>query len=104
MSSSDPASGLGARVSIRGAGVREGAAPTSATSRADAAQSTRLEERMTVNEEIVEQAEEAPDTGASSTGSPPGFSSEELTTLLSLMKDSDSVELKLTLPETQQRS
>src|SRR3954447_19470014 len=59
---------------------------------------------MIVNEEIVEQAEEARDTGASSTKSPPGFSSEELTTLLSLMKDSDSVELKLTLPETQQRS
>ena len=35
---------------------------------------------------------------------PPTFSSEELTQLLSLIKDSDSVELKLTVPESDQRS
>jgi hypothetical protein len=36
--------------------------------------------------------------------SPPTFSNEELTQLLSLIKDSDSVELKLTVPESDQRS
>ena len=35
---------------------------------------------------------------------PPTFSSEELTQLLSLIKDSDSVELKLTVPDSDQRS
>jgi hypothetical protein len=35
---------------------------------------------------------------------PPTFSGEELTQLLALIKDSDSVELKLTVPETDQRS
>jgi hypothetical protein len=35
---------------------------------------------------------------------PPTFSSEELTHLLSLIKDSDSVELKLTVPDSDQRS
>jgi hypothetical protein len=35
---------------------------------------------------------------------PPTFSSEELTQLLSLIKDSDSVELKLTVPESDHRS
>ena len=35
---------------------------------------------------------------------PPTFSGEELTKLLALIKDSDSVELKLTVPETDQRS
>ena len=36
--------------------------------------------------------------------SPPTFSTEQLTQLLSLTKDSDSVELKLTVPESDQRS
>ena len=35
---------------------------------------------------------------------PPTFSSEELAQLLSLIKDSDSVELKLTVPDSDQRS
>jgi hypothetical protein len=35
---------------------------------------------------------------------PPSFSGEELAQLLSLIKDSDSVELKLTVPESDQRS
>jgi len=35
---------------------------------------------------------------------PPTFSSEELTQLLSLIKESDSVELKLTVPDSDQRS
>src|SRR3954470_19826842 len=38
------------------------------------------------------------------TAAPVGFSGEELTTLLGLMKESDSVELKLTVPESHQRS
>jgi hypothetical protein len=35
---------------------------------------------------------------------PPTFSSEQLTQILSLIKDSDSVELKFTVPESDQRS
>ena len=34
----------------------------------------------------------------------PAFSGEELTRLLALIKESDSVELKLTVPESDQRS
>jgi len=40
---------------------------------------------------------------ASATG-PAGFTAEQLTELLGLMRDSDSVELKLTVPEPNQRS
>ena len=38
------------------------------------------------------------------TTSPPIFSGEQLTQLLALIKDADSVELKLTVPESDQRS
>src|SRR4051795_3485592 len=38
------------------------------------------------------------------TATPVGFSGEELTQLLGLIKESDSVELKLTVPESHQRS
>jgi hypothetical protein len=38
------------------------------------------------------------------TTNPPTFSGEDLTKLLSLIKEADSVELKLTVPETDQRS
>jgi hypothetical protein len=38
------------------------------------------------------------------TTSPPTFSGEELTQLLGLIKEADSVELKLTVPESDQRS
>jgi hypothetical protein len=38
------------------------------------------------------------------TTSPPTFSGEQLTQLLALIKDADSVELKLTVPESDQRS
>jgi hypothetical protein len=38
------------------------------------------------------------------TTAPPPFSGEELTALLALIKESDSVELKLTVPESHQRS
>ena len=41
---------------------------------------------------------------SAATTMPPTFSGEELTQLLALIKDSDSVELKLTVPETDQRS
>lgn len=41
---------------------------------------------------------------AASTAPPPTFSSEDIARLLALIKDSDSVELKLTVPESQQRS
>ena len=38
------------------------------------------------------------------TTNPPTFSGEDLTKLLALIKEADSVELKLTVPETDQRS
>ena len=41
---------------------------------------------------------------SATTTSPPTFSGEELTQLLALIKEADSVELKLTVPETDQRS
>ncbi len=41
---------------------------------------------------------------STSTTTPPTFSGEELAELLALIKDSDSVELKLTVPESDQRS
>src|SRR3982751_5998111 len=61
---------------------------------------------MTINEEIVEHAEEPADSGASDADAkaPPAFSTDEIAKLLVLIKDSDSVELKLTVPETHQRS
>jgi hypothetical protein len=59
---------------------------------------------MTVDEEIVEQADAQAANGVASDESPPGFSSAEIAQLLALIKDSDSVELKLTVPETHQRS
>ncbi len=59
---------------------------------------------MTTDGESDERAEAAVDKGASKAKSPPGFSSAEIAELLTLIKDSDSVELKLTVPETHQRS
>ena len=41
---------------------------------------------------------------STSASTSPSFSGEELTRLLALIKESDSVELKLTVPETDQRS
>ena len=41
---------------------------------------------------------------SSTTAAPATFSSEELTKLLALIKEADSVELKLTVPESDQRS
>src|SRR5262249_45534024 len=41
---------------------------------------------------------------ATSAKTPPGFSDEQLAELLELIKDSDSVELKLTIPEAEHRS
>jgi len=41
---------------------------------------------------------------SSATTSPSGFSNEEVVRLLDLLKDADSVELKLTVPEPNQRS
>jgi len=38
------------------------------------------------------------------TAPPPAFSSDEVARLMALIKDSESVELKLTVPEPQQRS
>jgi hypothetical protein len=38
------------------------------------------------------------------TTNPPTSSGEDLTQLLALIKEADSVELKLTVPETDQRS
>jgi hypothetical protein len=59
---------------------------------------------MTIDGQILEQVEAEADTGASSATSPPAFSTEEIARLFALIKDSDSVELKLTVPEPHQRS
>jgi hypothetical protein len=40
---------------------------------------------------------------SSSTAAQPGFTGEQLAELLKLIRDSDSVELKLTVPESNQR-
>jgi hypothetical protein len=47
---------------------------------------------------------ESEGTEAESAAAPPAFSSEEVARLLALIKDSESVELKLTVPELHQRS
>jgi hypothetical protein len=59
---------------------------------------------MTIDGQILEQVEAEADTGASSATSPPAFSTEEIASLFALIKGSDSVELKLTVPEPHQRS
>ena len=49
-------------------------------------------------------SEVSTDSPADSVPAPPAFSSDQIAKLLALIKDSDSVELKLTVPEAQQRS
>jgi len=58
---------------------------------------------MTIDGQIEHVAVEAED-GAASTPPPAAFSSDEIARLLALIKESESVELKLTVPEPQQRS
>src|SRR4051812_47541892 len=52
----------------------------------------------------IEQADAAVEDDVEGAAPPAGFSSDEIARLLALIKDSESVELKLTVPEPQQRS